>query len=199
MCIRDRLRGPNAAGARNLLEAQATRVERIEDDLRELLPGVRVTSVRAQGLDDVERPVRLTYEATVPTIGTRQGDTVLLYGASPVQLTRRFATRSTRAHDLVLGVPSMVEETRTIRLPAGASVLEVPPPVRLEGPFGRFEYAITAQGASLSVRRVTVLSRDRVHPNEYGAFREFCQAVDDAVARRIVLRLPQAGRTEVTR
>lgn len=199
MTVQQELRGPNAAGARNLLEAQATRVERIEDDLRELLPGVRVTSVRAEGLDDVERPVRLTYEATVPTIGTRQGDTVLLYGASPVQLTRRFATRSTRAHDLVLGVPSMVEETRTIRLPAGASVLEVPPPVRLEGPFGRFEYAITAQGASLSVRRVTVLSRDRVHPNEYGAFREFCQAVDDAVARRIVLRLPQAGRTEVTR
>ena len=86
--------------ARNLLEAQATRVERIEDDLRELLPGVRVTSVRAEGIDDFEQPVRLTYEATVPTIGTRQGDTVLLYGASPVQLTRRFATRSTRS-DLV--------------------------------------------------------------------------------------------------
>ncbi len=199
LSVRQELRGPNAAGARNLLEAQATRVERIEDDLRELLPGVRVTSVRAEGLDDVERPVQLSYEATVPTIGTRQGDTVLLYGASPVQLTRRFATRSTRAHDLVLGVPSMVDETRTIRLPAGASVLEVPPPVRLEGPFGRFEYSITQQGGGLLVRRVTVLTRDRVHPDEYGAFREFCQAVDDAVARRIVLRLPLAGRAEVTR
>jgi transglutaminase-like putative cysteine protease/tetratricopeptide (TPR) repeat protein len=199
LSVTQELRGPNAAGARSQLEAQATRVERIEDDLRELLPGVRVTSVRAEGIEDVERPVRLIYEATVPTIGTRQGDTVLLYGASPVQLTRRFATRSTRSHDLVLGVPSMIEESRTIRLPPGASVLEVPPPVRLEGPFGRFEYAITAQGNTLAVRRVTVLSRDRVPPAEYGAFREFCQAVDDAVARRIVLRLPAAGRAEVAR
>jgi hypothetical protein len=199
LSVTQELRGPNAAGARSRLEAQATRVERIEDDLRELLPGVRVTSVRAEGIEDVERPVRLTYEATVPTIGTRQGDTVLLYGASPVQLTRRFATRSTRSHDLVLGVPSMIEESRVIRLPPGASVLEVPPPVRLEGPFGRFEYAITAQGNTLAVRRVTVLSRDRVPPAEYGAFREFCQAVDDAVARRIVLRLPAAGRAEVAR
>ncbi len=198
MSVTQELRGPNAAGARNLLEVQATRVERIEDDLRELLPGVRVTSVRAEGIDDFEQPVRLTYEATVPTIGTRQGDTVLLYGASPVQLTRRFATRSTRSTDLVLGVPSLVEETRSIRLPAGAIVVEVPPAVRLEGPFGRFEYVITAQGASLSVRRVTVLARDRVHPDEYVAFREFCQAVDDAVARRIVLRLP-ATRAEVSR
>ncbi len=192
MTVSQELRGPNAAGVRNVLEAQATRAERIEDDLRELLPGVRVTSVRAEGLDDVERPVHLTYEATIPTIGTRQGDSTLLYGASPINLTRRFATRSSRAHDLVLGVPSTVEETRTIRLPPGGTVVEVPPPVRLEGPFGRFEYAITAQGSTLTVRRVTVLSRDRVHPNEYGAFREFCQAVDDAVARRMVLRLPGA-------
>lgn len=192
MTVSQELRGPNAAGVRNALEAQATRAERIEDDLRELLPGVHVTSVRAEGLDDVERPVRLTYEATVPTIGTRQGDSTLLYGASPIHLTRRFATRSSRTHDLVLGVPSTVEETRTIRLPAGGSVAEVPPPVTLEGPFGRFEYAITAQGTTLTVRRVTVLARDRVRPDEYGAFREFCQAVDDAIARRVVLRLPGA-------
>lgn len=188
--VAQELRGPNAGGARSTLEAQATRAERIEDNVREHLPGVHVTSVRTGDLTDVEQAARFEYEATVPSIGTRQGPNLLFSAVSPLDLTRQYATRSHRTLDLIVGVPSTLDETRTIRLPPGATVSELPPPARIESPFGRLEFTVENRQGTLAVRRVVVLARDRITTQEYSDFRAFAQSVDDALARRVTLRMP---------
>lgn len=192
--VRESRRGPNADTVRAQLEAPDTRIERVEDDLRERWAGLHVTAVRTGDLSDLDAPARFEYEARVPLLGTRQGANLLLHGAAPLELSRSYASRSARVHDLVLGVPSTLEETRTITLPPGAALVEAPPPARIEGPFGRFEYTVTPQAGTLVVRRVLVLTRDSVPPSEYPAFRAFCAAVDDAMARRINLRMPGGAR-----
>lgn len=184
------MQGPDAPALRQQLEAEATRVERVEDLLRERYPGVRVTRVTTGDLTDIEAPARLEYEATVVRVGTRQGDDLLVAPAPPLDLARRYASRSTRTHDLVVGVPSQVQEARTLRLPSGATATDLPPPVLLESPFGRFELRVEAAGNTLRVHRALTLSRDRVAPADYAAFRAFCQGVDDALARRITVHLP---------
>lgn len=191
--VRQALQGPNAGPVRAQLEAPATRNERVEDDLRERWAGIRVTAVRTGDLTDVEAPARFEYDARVPLLGTRQGENLLLYGAPPLDLSRRYAARSARVHDLIVGVPSTLEETRTITLPAGASVVETPPPARVEGPFGRFEYTVEPNGNTLTVRRTLVLAQDRVSASDYPVFRGFCSAVDDAMSRRVILRMPAGG------
>ncbi|MEZ4406139.1 MAG: DUF3857 domain-containing protein [Polyangiales bacterium] len=183
------VRGPNAAGLRSLLEAPATRPERVEDGLRELLPGVRVTNVTVGDLSDLEAPARLEYTATVPAFGSRQGDSLSLRLVNPVNLTRRYAPRSARTADVIVGVPSTYDEARELRLPAGATATELPAPVNLDGPFGRFEYSVEAQGNTLRVRRVLTLTRDRVRPDDYPAWRAFCQSVDQALERRVTVRV----------
>ncbi|MFO0609873.1 MAG: DUF3857 domain-containing protein [Polyangiales bacterium] len=185
-------RGPDAAGLRARLEAEATRVERVEDGLRDHFPGARVTAVRTGDLTRVDEPARVEYEAAIPVFGTRQGDSLLFAPVIPMNLARSWAARSSRTRDVVLGTPSTWDETRTIRLPAGATVAETPPAARIESPFGRLEYTIEANGSELRVRRVLVLSRDRVTPQEYAAFRTFAQQVDDALARRVTVRMPAA-------
>ncbi|MBI5517571.1 MAG: DUF3857 domain-containing protein [Deltaproteobacteria bacterium] len=183
------LRGPDAGWARTTLEAQATRAERIEDYLREHFPGVRVTAVRTGDLTDIEQPARYSFDATVPRFGTREGRTWLFPPTAPLDLTRRFATRSARTHDLVPGIPSRSEQTRTIQLPAGAQATDLPPATHLESPFGRLDFTVEAQGQTLTVRRVFVRTRDRIPAQEYPAFRAFCQAVDEALQRRVTVRL----------
>lgn len=192
--VRQSIQGPNAGPVRAQLEAPATRNERVEDDLRDRWAGIRVTAVRTGNLTDVEAPARFEYDARVPLLGTRQGANLLLHGAAPVDLSRRFAARSARVHDLIVGVPSTVEESRTITLPAGASVVETPPPARVDTPFGRFEYTVEANGNTLQVRRTLVMARDRVSAADYPAFRAFCSAVDDAMGRRVIVRMPGGAR-----
>jgi len=184
------MQGPDAPALRQQLEAEATRVERVEDLLRDRYPGVRVTRVATGNLADLELPARLEFEATVSRIGTRQGADLLLPLAPPLDLARRYASRSNRTHDLIVGIPSTVEESRTVRLPAGATASDLPPAVQLESPFGRFELRVEATGQTLQVRRVLTLSRDRVRPAEYAAFRAFCQGVDEALVRRVTVRMP---------
>ena len=195
--VSQRVVGPDAGGARSTLEAQATRVERVEDQLREHYPGVRVTAVRTGDLTDVERPAEFSYDAAAPTFGTRQGDTVLFAAVAPVDIARRLGARSTRRHDVVIGVPSTFDETRTIRLPPGATVVDLPPAAHLTSPFGSLNFTVEQRPGALLVRRVMVLARDRVTPQEYPAFRAFVQSVDDALARRVTVRV--AAPTEAAR
>jgi len=192
--VQQTMRGPNAGGVRSQLEAPATRVERVEDDLRDRWAGIRVTAVRTGDLTDVEAPAAFSYDARVPHIGTRQGANLLLHGAAPMDLTRRFAARSARRYDLVVGTPHTLDETRRITLPPGASVVDTPAATRLDAPFGRFEYTVEAAGSTLTAHRTLVITRDRVSPADYPAFRAFCGAVDDAMGRRITVRMPGAPR-----
>lgn len=190
---RQRVLGPDAPALRNTLEAEATRVERVEDQIRERYPGARVTRVTTNDLNNNEIAAELDYQATVARYGTRQGNALLVPLAPPLDLTRRYAPRSSRNLPLVVGVPSRATETRTLRLPTGATVRDVPPPTRLETPFGRFELAVTAEGTTVTVRRQLVLSRDRVTAQEYSEFRSFCQAVDEALGRRLTVALTAEG------
>ena len=184
------MRGPDGAGLRARLEAEATRVERVEDGIRDHFPGARVTAVRTGDLTRVDEPARFEYDATVPVFGTRQGDSVLFAPVVPMNLARSYAARSSRTRDVVLGTPSTWDETRVIHLPPGATVTESPPPARIDTPFGRLEYTVEAAGNELRVRRVLVLARDRVPPQEYAAFRAFAQQVDEALGRRVTVRMP---------
>jgi len=184
------LRGPDAANVRARLEAEATRIERVEDVLRDHYPGVRVTAVRTGDLSRVDDPARFEYEAMLPMFGTRQGASLFFAPVTPMNLTRTWAARSARTRDLMLGTPSTWEETRTIRLPAGATVREIPAAARIVSPFGRLEYTVTSSDQGLRVHRLFVLARDRIPPADYAAFRAFTQQVDDALARRVVVQMP---------
>lgn len=187
--VSQRVVGPDAGGARSTLEAQATRVERVEDQLRDHYPGIHVTSVRTGDLTDIERPAEFSYDATAPTFGTRQGDSLLFAAVAPMDLSRRLGARSTRRYDIVVGVPSTFDETRTIRLPPGATVVDLPPAAHLESPFGTLNFTVENRQGALHVRRTLVLARDRITPQDYPAFRAFAQSVDDALARRVTVRL----------
>ncbi len=185
-------RGPTAGAIRALLEAQATRVERLERQLTSHYPGVRVSDVRAGDMNLTEQPARFEFDASIPQLAVRQGDGWLLPLFAPLNLTREYAERSTRTTDVLIEGPIAMDERRTIRLPPGATLQDVPAPIRIDSPFVRMEVQIERQGTTLSLHRTITYLTNRVPVAQYTAFRETCQRIDEALGRRATLQLPSA-------
>jgi hypothetical protein len=90
----------------------------------------------------------------------------------------------------MIGGTITTDEHRTIRIPAGATLVDVPPPARVDSPFITLELTFERQNGALVVHRVVRNLVDRVPAAQYANFRETCQRIDDALSRRVTLRLP---------
>lgn len=189
------LRGPDAGSLRATMEAQATRVERIERWLSGANPGARVSNVRTGDLRDVDQPARLEYEAEIPAVGTRQGETLRFAPTPSPQLTSEYGERSSRVSDVMLPGPLTVHDHRTVRLPAGSAVSELPPAASIRTQWVSLEYTLQHAGTTITVDRTLTYHVDRVSVRDYQAFRDACQRIDEALGRRVTVRLPAQGRT----
>lgn len=183
------VQGAAAGPFRMALEAQATRAERIEQWLSPYYPGVRVSDVRAGDMHDVDHAAHVEYDATIPSVGTRQGNHLLFSLLPPANLTREYAERSSRTSDVMIAGPVTVEERRTIRLPAGATIVDLPSSTRVDSPFVRLQFDVERQSNAIVVRRVLTYLVDRVPVAHYPAFRSVCQRIDDVLARRATIQL----------
>lgn len=188
------LRGPDAGSLRAAMEAEATRTERIERWLAGAYPGSRVSNVRTGNLGDVDAPARLDYEAEIPSIGTTQGNVLRIAPTPNPELTSEYAERSSRTSDVMLPGPLSVHDRRTIRFPAGSTVSEVPAAASVRTAWVSLEYTVQHSGTTLNVERTLTYHVDRVPVGEYQAFRDACARIDEALARRVTVRLA-AGRT----
>lgn len=186
------LRGPDAGALRAAMEAQATRVERIERWLSGAYPGSRVSNVRTGDLRDVDQPARLEYEAEIPSIGTRQSDTLRFAPTPNPELTSQFGERSSRTSDVMLPGPLSVHERRVIRLPAGTSVSELPPAANIRTAWVSLEYTLQHTGTTITIDRTLTYHVDRVAVRDYQTFRDACQRIDEALGRRVTARIPAA-------
>ena len=176
--------GSDAASARSTYGAPGTRRERLTRSLSGLFPGIELTDERFESLDDRERPVRYGWTARVPVVGERDGAVVRIGPSVLESLTRAWAPTPTRRHDLVLGTPRHYVERRVIAH-AGLTPSEVPRGGVAESPFGRVVVRYTSTSTEVVAETELVLSRDRVRPDEYPAFRQWVEAADALVDGRI--------------
>jgi Domain of Unknown Function with PDB structure (DUF3858) len=79
-------------------------------------------------------------------------------------------------------------ETITVRMPAGFTVDELPPPASLDAPFGRFTMTVTQGDAGVIViRRELETARALIPPADYAGARAFFERSRAAAAAPIVL------------
>jgi transglutaminase-like putative cysteine protease/tetratricopeptide (TPR) repeat protein len=183
------LRGPDAGSLRSAMEAEATRSERVQRWLSGSYPGVRVNAVRTGVLTRVDVPAHLEYDAEIPSIGTRQDDLLRFAPTSQVQMTSEFAERSTRVSDVMLPGPLTTTDHRTIRIPAGASVVDLPPTANIRSAWVSLAYSTAHAGNTITLQRTLTYHVDRVAVGDYAAFRAVCQQIDEALSRRVAVRL----------
>ncbi len=187
------VRGAHAPEMRARYAADGARRDRVVQDLAsalgpvELAPAPRGASV--SGLGDVESALRVAYTGRARAFARRDAGNLTFPLATASHLVVSLASPAARRHDLLLGPQALVREERTVHLPAGARAAALPPPAAIDSPFGRLVLRVEdREGAVVATSELT-LSRSRVTPAEYGAFRAFCAQVDAALAQRLAVTL----------
>lgn len=185
--VKVRAEGTPAALERRLLQNPGRRREVIENQLIREFGSARYIESSAENVSRLTRGAGWSATAQVPEIVKRSGGSLSLPVTFRKTSLAQYATTDTRRFDLLLPTPSQRRRTVVYRLPEGLSPGELPPPVRLEGPFGRFSMVATAEGKTVRVETELALSRARVTPEEYPAFREFALAAFRATEQVVPL------------
>jgi tetratricopeptide (TPR) repeat protein len=186
--------GVRAPALRGAYQSEAERRPALERSLGRIYPGLRVEQVSFSDLDRLEEPVRQRYTAALPRFArVEEGALRFTPFGEPSSMSNGWATLSSRRHPLQLEDPSTSQGTYRVALPPGASVAELPPPASSDGPHLAWALRYQAEAGQVLAEFTMAWKSQRVPPADYPAFREQLVALDRAVARRVVVRLPPAA------
>ena len=103
------------------------------------------------------------------------------------ELLRSYARLSARKHELVLGYPWQQDESVSLTLPSGWAPRRSPEARHIESPFGSFTMTVERSGQKLVLATSLKVTRHRIPPSEYPAFRKFCLDADRALGQELVI------------
>jgi tetratricopeptide (TPR) repeat protein len=182
--------GVEASEWRVRLHAEATRKQRVQQMIANMLPGSEVTAVDAGDLEDVEQGVALRVRGKVPRFARTEGDALSVPIGRREHMVRDFAPLAARKLDVRMYAQWTQEDDWTLRLPAGAKVRSVPVSSNGSSPFGSYAVEVTSEPSpspTLHVKTTVALTKTRVAAGEYPAFRAWCEEVDRALGQRALV------------
>jgi hypothetical protein len=167
------------------------RKQALEQALSRYFGGAELSDVSMEAPRAVGAKLVLKYKFQAPGFARREGNALVLGPLTfPTQLSRRYVQVRTRKTPLVIDASEGIALEATLQLPAGASLAEPLPGLKVEGPLGTFEHAERQQGRTVTVREALQLRLGRVAPEAYEDFARFAGQVDLVQARDLVVRLP---------
>ena len=148
-------------------------------------------------LTDLNEPVTFKYRLTVPRLMTKSGKNWklkplkgmlrgMLGSLYPNKLSE-LAAAAKREHHLLLVQRWSFETVQTYVLPQGARLVSKPDDCNISTKFGRLSIAYGFEGRNLTVKKLLSIKAVRITPEEYPEFRRFCNEVDEAEFREIIL------------
>lgn len=182
---------------REWMTTEGRRREELQPKVGRFYNGAKVLKVEAGDPVDLSKPLPVEVEAVIPRMlrpGQDGGfelvemrswlfDLVYLRGGKLSDL----AADSRRTHDVVLSVPSGVEEAVRYVLPKGTRVRSLPKAVQLKTSFGTYERIYVRKQGGVEVRRVLRIETNRIPQAQYEAFRKFVEQIDRAERERPVI------------
>jgi tetratricopeptide (TPR) repeat protein len=180
--------GAEAAGYRDYYQAPGTRAERFERSLGALYPGLKLETQRFESLESLEQPVHYNYRIHVPQLARWDGAELRLEPSVLHDLVQDMARLPERRHPLDLQGSRLYVEERSVRLPAGMRATELPQGGEAHSPFGTLKLNFSQSNGTVTARTELAVTRDRVAPQEYPAFRRWVEAADQLLKQRIGIR-----------
>jgi transglutaminase-like putative cysteine protease/tetratricopeptide (TPR) repeat protein len=183
------IRGQAAADWREHYQTPGERAERYGRVWTGRYPGARLASIDMPALEDRDAPVTVRAVAEVPRLGVAAGGGLTLpLTVREADFSRTYARLSTRKQDLVIAYPWQHDEEIVYRLPPGWAVRGPSPARTVDGPFGSLRVEVTtAPGGTVRVHSFLDVTRARIAPADYPAFRAFLGEIDAAFAERLAV------------
>ncbi len=184
------IRGQAAADWREHYQTPGERAERYGRVWEARYPGARLASIEMPRIEDRDAPVVVRSAASVPRLGTpaAAASVTLPLAVREADFSRTYARLGARKQDLVIAYPWQHDEEIVYRLPAGWTLRAGAAPRQVASAFGSLDVAVAAEaGGLVRVHTVLDVTRFRVTPTEYAAFRSFLGDIDAAFAERITV------------
>jgi tetratricopeptide (TPR) repeat protein len=179
--------GALAAGFRQRYHSEVSRRQRLIEDVGTDLGSLKITSLEAPSLDDIERPVSLHVRGKTSEFGRKNGNQLSLPVGPTEHLVRDLAPLSQRRLDVRVPFHSRTEADWTVHLPASARIARAPIPSDVESPFGAVTVEVAQTPESVRIKTTVTIDRSRISAREYPAFRAWCESADRALGQRLVL------------
>ncbi len=192
--LRFELTGAFGPQWRERFHSPATRRDRMSHDLAgemtgfELAPGN--AGLETNDLEDIEQSAKIHVRGKAPAFARKEGADLSIPVTPPERFVPTLASISQRQHDLRMRFQSVLDETWTVRLPAGMVVKSLPSNATKTSPFGSFEIKVERKEGAVTVRTRIAFTRTRIKPSEYSEFQKYCEEIDRALAQRLVVSKP---------
>jgi cellulose synthase operon protein C len=139
-------RGVGAPEWRRRYQAEATRRERVEQDIAKELPGFRLLPdaghLVTSDLSNIEEPVRLSVRGTSRAFARREDERLSVAATPRIRLTPTYASRSERRLPVRVAPFSTIDDTVVLHLPSGMRVVSAPPDAKHDGPVGAYSVQV---------------------------------------------------------
>ena len=176
--------GVEAPEWRVLFHAAATRRRRAQDVIASLLPGSEVTTVDAGDLEDVEQRVTMRVRGKTTQFARAEGDVSTFPLGRKEHMVRDYAPLANRKFDSRFPAHWTELDDWVIHLPPGAKLKNEPSRSSGSSPYGSYELDVESGANALHVKTTVTFAKTRISPDEYPAFRAWCEEVDRALGQR---------------
>jgi transglutaminase-like putative cysteine protease len=155
--------------------------------LAQFYPTVKIAHAVAEGTARASQEVDLKIEGSIDAAhGERE--VTLRSSLNTAGLTKKYAAERTRRNPLLVPVTPSEQELFDYDLPKGA-MASLPADIHLQTSFGSVVISYRRNGDKLRVETYTQLNPVTVAPEDYAAFRAFCQTADEALQREVRIEL----------
>ncbi len=148
------------------------------------LRGNDLVDLEIEGVEELEAPLVLRFEATTASLGVVQNGALLVRSdIVPLNLGAPYVALPQRTTGMVVPYAPLHEATVRFDIQDGR-LAELPEPVSLEGEFGTFERRVEGRsgGSSLTLQLRSTLATGVVEAHEYPKLAKFVRSVEAASA-----------------
>lgn len=183
-------RGATAPEWRRRYAAVDRQRERVSQDVSNIIIGFQLNAgpgaLQAE-VEDFEKPVRVLAKGTTDTLARVDGERLSVHATVRRRLTDQYASLAERSLPVRLPVFGTEHSDYEVEIPQGMTVISGPEDVEVESRFGRYSIKRTQNGRKVRVVSSLGLTTTRIPPEQYKAWRSFCEAADAAMGTRLVL------------
>lgn len=183
----EKFRGTHNADQRRDFADPATRRERLEAHLAQIMPGTRVTKVDVSDLALSVAETSYTFDATLPERAVRDasGGLTMALSLYPHDLVGNYAEQSTRKTDIFLDRPWRTRNVMRYVVPADVAVADLPTGGTVKSKYLSFTQTITKTDDGFIVDEDTSILVRRIPVADYAAFREAALKADALMKRKV--------------
>jgi hypothetical protein len=161
----------------------------VDSSLAQLLRGIQVKEAELMGLENLNHHVAVTFQGSVPQMLRPAGERMLLSPILDHSNLADLTPDATRENPILFrNWVKLASEHLAFQLPEASSLtlLEVPEDVFLVSDFGVYSLNFHADTDTLFVTRSLIIPPQRIEPDQYARFVDFCRRVDAAEKRDVV-------------